>query len=575
MIILINSEFEDFYNSLATDEQKDLSVATKAGLVRDRNKVLHNLYLKEACKFIYEQGKSEYGVGVAETLIQYLLNGELRLCSPQEYVYPNKNSIGESILYSDFINRKCIGFSNYFAKSSLHTFFSDLVAYVGGQFNSGVFTNIVDFNLMLHIYIMKTRALKNNTNLWNGVDISECKDLSLSTGVGFKVFRFQYNQQIVNETTCLIRMLINSLTIPKFNGENSTSLGMLDHVALDLMSSRYRFDNLHNIVEPDMYLLYTHNRKILREYEGRATQSSASNNQPPKLKVYLCSSNSVKYVLIKFLASRAKCSFFDMMANLAHIDGWDTLDEDFIGRVAKVIGCYKMLPQSLDKRIMLVEDGLGFAQQQQEVGIIDEDFYNTCKEFYIPNMEFVVYTWNNHVFEPVSSEVEIDFNKVLEQGEGMWDYLIQLYHAGQRINLLRRVLIDDSRYFRVTVKNVPLEYAQQVDKLLQEETKNITSKYNDKFNYMYTLDNTKWLQEAKKAVANRKENPLKRDEYLLRFKNTKRTTWVGKKVHRRVGFKVNQWKIQRNPHLGKLKVVKELQIPRVYFDFKELEDEKN
>ena len=107
------------------------------------------------------------------------------------------------------------------------------------------------------------------------------------------------------------------------------------------------------------------------------------------------------------------------------------------------------------------------------------------------------------------------------------------------------------------------------------ETKNITSKYNDKFNYMYTLDNTKWLQEAKKAVANRKENPLKRDEYLLRFKNTKRTTWVGKKVHRRVGFKVNQWKIQRNPHLGKLKVVKELQIPRVYFDFKELEDEKN
>ena len=86
MIILINSEFEDFYNSLATDEQKDLSVATKAGLVKDRNKVLHNLYLKEACKFIYEQGKSEYGVGVAETLIQYLLNGELRLCSPQEYV---------------------------------------------------------------------------------------------------------------------------------------------------------------------------------------------------------------------------------------------------------------------------------------------------------------------------------------------------------------------------------------------------------------------------------------------------------------------------------------------------------
>ena len=64
-------DFEAFYNSLIDDEQRDIVPHIKdSKLSKERKRILDNLYLKEVCRFIFEEGRFEFGTGVAEALVQ-------------------------------------------------------------------------------------------------------------------------------------------------------------------------------------------------------------------------------------------------------------------------------------------------------------------------------------------------------------------------------------------------------------------------------------------------------------------------------------------------------------------------
>lgn len=562
-------DFEEFWKSITNEEQRDLQPKiVGSSLNADRHDLLGKVYMKEVCRFIWEEGRYEYSQGVAEVLAQYLVKGTLRLCSMQEYLYPTNKYLGESWLYSDFIGRSNIGYASYFAKSSLATFFADLVSYVGGQYNNGVYSHIVDFNLMLHIYIMKTRCMKNNTNLWNGVNLCECDDYAPATRMGFKVFRWQYNQQIVNETSSLLNMLINCLTIANSNEVNETSLGMLDNVALDIMSKRYVFDNIYNVVKPDLMWLDNHNKKILREFERRSYGHGRAQGSMPKLRVYLCSSYSSKYTIIKYLAYVYRASFVEMLSLLAPLTGWEdksTITSKIAGVTAVIA---KRWTESFEKRLDIAVEAFEYAEKLGKLGFLDTEFYDLCKQYYIPGMEFVVYTWNNHIFEPVASEVKIDFKHVLEVGGDNWkSYLTQLYQAGQKVNILRRRKVwDKEKYNRITVEHVPVSYGLEVDELLHKETKKIRNRFSGKFNYMYTLDNSEQLEEA------RTSDKRKRDRHLQKYRKHMTVNYYPSGlVYRRKGFKVSRWRVTRGAGLGRLKIVKEMNKPATYFKPKNVE----
>ena len=572
-----NRDFEAFYSSLINSEQRVVIPSIKnSTLSKDRKHILDNLYLKEVCRFIYEEGRFEFGAGLSEALVQYLVNGELRLCNMNEYLYDNAKYTNEHWLYANLFQNASEDKRIY--RSSLASFFSDIVSRINRQFNNGVESHIMDFNLMLHLFIMKTRAMKCNTDNWNGVNLSDCKKRSTYTEEAFHIFRFQYNQQIVNEVDALIRMTLNSLATFEKGLTDTRSLGMLDHVALDMLGQRYRFDNMYNILEPNLEELDKHNRKILRIYEKRAKGFNL-NYTDPTLRVYLCSADSFQYIVTKQLAMYYGVSFPEVYSLLRPITSWSD-ETKLASKLARITAKFEKEKENFERRLDVAEEAIRIAKEQRKVGIVDEDFYEMCTQYYIPNMEFVIYNWNMNTFEDVSSEVEIDFRKVYErEGENFEKYLSQLYHAGQNINILRRLIIKDNKFMRVTVRNVPFAYSSRVEELLQRETRSVNSKYGSKFCYLYTLDNAEALAIAKANLKN--GGNAERDAYLQKYKGVGvrerkkhkfRYIYPSGAKHKFIRYKYRKsdWRMARKGSkvLGRRRIIKGLDIIQSYFEMR-------
>ena len=293
-----SKDFDAFYNSLIADKKRDIVPHIEdTTLSKERKRILDNLYLKEVCRFVFTEGKLEFGAGVAEALVQYLAKGELRLCNVEQWLYSSSKHLNEQWLYANLY--KDTNVDKQFFMSSIGSFFSDVISRIGEQHLNGIPSTLMDFNVMLHIFIMKTKAMKCNTDLWNGVDLSSCKDRSPYTKKAFDIFRFQYNQQVVNDMKVFIRMTLNSLAELDVGVDNISALGLIDHVALDVLGQNYRFDNGYNTVEPDVEELDKISRKILRIYERRTSERirHVKRVSSPKLKVYLCSADSYQYLI--------------------------------------------------------------------------------------------------------------------------------------------------------------------------------------------------------------------------------------------------------------------------------------
>ncbi len=585
-------DFEAFYNSLIDDEQRDIVPHIKdSKLSKERKRILDNLYLKEVCRFIFEEGRFEFGIGVAEALVQYLAKGELRLCNMEQWLYSNEKCLNEQWLYANLYKEE--RGAKYFPHTALSSFFSDVVSKMSLQHLNGVSSTVMDFNIMLHIFIMKSRSMKCNTDVWNGVDISECKTRSTYTTEAFNIFRFQYNQQVANDMMSYIYMVLNGLAVNSGHIENTSGLGMLDHVALDVLGQSYRFDNGYNTVEPNLKELDKINKKILRIYERRASRIVTNVQTDPVLRVYLCSADSFQYLVAKHLAMYFDVAFFEVYNIIKDITSWSD-EEKLAIKLARITAKFGK-DQEYERRLDVARRAIELSQEQRKVGIIDEDFYKMCMQYHIPSMEFVIYNWNVNAFVDVASEVEIDFKKVLErEGENFESYLVQLYHAGQNINVLRRLVETNKKFLRVTVKNVPFKYSSQVEEILQKETRSVNSKYGDKFCYLYTLDNKEALAIAKQNLKN--GGKAERDAFLEKYKKVgirQQGYWKHKKVRRKAllrypsgaKHKMKDYKKRKSDWRtlakgskihGRHKIIKGLEVLRSYFELKRrIEDEES
>lgn len=579
-------DFEAFYSSLITEEQRDtVPHIEDSKLSKESKRILDNLYLKEVCRFIFEEGRFEFGIGVSEALVQYLTREELRLCNMQQWLYVSHNRLSEQWLYTNLLHDS----TKTFRRTAVANFFSDIVAKLGQQRLNGISSTVMDFNVMLHIFMQKTKALKCNTDLWNGVHISECVSRAVNTRDAFNIFRFQYNQQMANDMYAYIVMTLNSLSLLESDMDNICSLGMLDHVALDVLGQKYRFDNGYNTVEPDVPELDKISRKILRMYERRVRRG---NMTEPRLTVYLCSADSFQYLVAKHLAMYFDVAFFEVYNLLKDIVSWSD-EEKLAMKLARITGKFGK-DQEYERRLDVARRAILLANEQRKVGIVDEDFYEMCTQYHIPNMQFVIYNWNVNAFVDVASEVEIDFKKVLAKaGENFEGYLVQLYHAGQNINVLRRLKEVNKKFLRVVVRNVPFKYSKQVEEILQRETRSVNSKYGDKFCYLYTLDNSEALAIAKQNQKN--GGNAERDAYLQKYKNIgvkeigKRKRGKKRKPifrypsgakHTFSDFKKRKsdWKTVRRgcKVMGRHKIIKGLEILQSYFELKrKIEDEES
>ena len=586
-------DFEAFYNSLIDDEQRDIVPHIKdSKLSKERKRILDNLYLKEVCRFIFEEGRFEFGTGVAEALVQYLAKGELRLCNMEQWLYPTAKKLNEQWLYAHLIQDPKV--DRNFKQTAFSAFFGDIVSRLGEQHLNGVTSTMMDFNVMLHIFIMKTRACKNNTDVWNGIDLSECRTRSPYTVGVFNLFRYHYRQQVANDVSAFISMTLSALSEFESGMENTNSLGMLDHVALDVLGQSYRFDNGYNTVEPDVEELDKISRKILRIYERRTNTRVSGIQTDPSLTVYLCSADSFQYLVAKHLAMYFDVAFFEVYNLLKDITSWSD-EEKLATKLARITAKFGK-DQEYERRLDVARRAIVLSKEQRKVGIVDEDFYKMCLQYYVPSMKFVIYNWNVNAFVDVASEVEIDFKKVLErEGEDFENYLVQLYHAGQNINILRRLLEKDKKFLRVTVKNVPFKYGSQVENILQRETRSVNSKYGDKFCYLYTLDNEEALAIAKYNLKH--GGNTERDAYLEKYKNSgirSNGTWKNNKkkkrkpiyrypsgeFHKFIDYKrrKSDWKTLKKGSkvMGRHKIIKGLEILQSYFELKRrIEDEEN
>ena len=574
----MNNEFEDLYNSLHEYQETELN-PPMSNSQRGRETILNEYYLKEICRYMYKHAEL-FGLPYTKTLIKYINTGVIRICSVPEFLYNTKRKVSESIYYSDIVRNSSSNIRMNFSRTNLATFFSDLVTFAVAYQNSGLDTNIIDFNVMLHLYIMKTKKLKNNTNIWNGVDINNCSDYSEATKTGFKIFRYQYNQQITNETRSLLKMCVNCMSL--FGDrmlENNSSLGILDIVGIDMQPSRFMFDNINSVVEPVPSELYKHNIKILNLFEQRAR---IVNKEVvlPKLRVYLCSTNSVDYMITKCVADYLKLPFTTVHRILQHIDDWTDISSI----------CDKVVPLLSDVEFMIGNDEQKRTIERKDIYrqikrtvehkdnfIIDRDLYNLCEKYYIPNIEYIVYDWNSNIFKPVLSQVEIDYQRVIQDvsTSDIEEYIRELYIAGQSINLYRRLLLGpDDNYLKKKIKNVPLEYSKVVNTVLREETRRLTTEYTDNFSYMVTIDTKESLKNAKY----RSDNNLNkyRDSYKKRFKRRGLTRGnmkypSGKKVSLSKYKSVStngskKWLVNKHDQtMGKLKIVNDLNKERIYY----------
>lgn len=580
----MNEQFEEFYNNIH-ESQNVSSDFLKSNFVKDVQVLTNEFYLKEICKYMYEH-IDLFGKGYTEALIKYINDGMLKICSVPEFLYKRK-VMSDCIYLSDSLKKHTLDISRCFAKSSLASFFSDIVDYTVSCQRHGLNMNIMDFNIMLHIYIMKTRTLKNNTSVWNGVDVSKCDGYSDSTKMGFKIFRFQYNQQIVNEVKSLLKMCINCMSVfGSDTQENNTTIGMLDIVALDMQPERFVFDNINSVVEPVPSELYKHNIKILNALEARGNMDDAKVISP-KLRVYLCSTSSLEYRITKSISDYLKLPFTTVHKVLQHITDWENISS-ICDKIVPLLSEVKFkIGRKKKKRTINRQDifrQVRYVIKHKDTIIIDRDLYNLCRKYNVPNIEYVVYDWNSNVFKPVLSQVEIDYKKISEvAGEEVDEYLRQLYIAGQSVNLYRRLLLgNDDNFLKVIVKNVPFERATQVNKILREETQALTTEYTDNFSYMTILDSEKILEYAKY----REDNGLNkiRDRYKRKFSQDKGKRSVleyasGKKVslskYESVSNKGGRkWIVNfHKQNTGKYKIVNDLNRERKYY--KDYDDEQD
>lgn len=571
---MFSEEFEEFYNSLTNGNSILQGDKVSSSLHEDREELLNAVYTKKLCNFLYEHS-DVYGKGYTKVLIKYILDGTIKVCSLNEFLYDTYSSLGENIIYSNIFKMSKASVAPYFAKSSLTSFFTDIVNLAVANQNNGLSINIMDFNIMLHLYIMKTKKLKNNTSIWNGVDISGCDVYSESTRVGFRIFRYQYNQQITNEIKMLLNMCINCLNLRGSTKlENNSSLGMLDIVAIDMDSSRFRLDNGYNIVEPMMKELYKHNVKILNVFESKSRDYRSAARTLPKLRVYLCSTLSTDYVYIKTIASHLNVPFPDLYKQLKHIKKWDNTQEivsPLTSILNSIIEDRQLNTEALDTSV--VGEWLTEAEQKTHYPIIDRELYNLCRKYVIPSMEFVVYNWGDKLLEQFDAQTRVKLNDdvVSMSDNDIQQYISQLYVASQSINLMRRLVSKERNYLKVEFTNVPLDKVNVINKILKDETVKLTSEYNDKFMYTLILDNSASLEEARYKT---KEEILEsRDSYRKKYKQPVMQRGIkypsGRRISKRrhkINGECSKWFISKKDRsFGKLKIVNDLNENKIYY----------
>lgn len=495
---LTNHNFELLYNSLLPIEEDEVKYPSSTD---ERDDILRKHFLKRVCEYVYVEGKKVYNLGFAEQLVKYLVSGDIELkCMPQ-YLYKDKCDVSTDIRYEYLIHDRCdLCRAPYFANSSITTFFSDIVSLCGKQMYSGLYMNILDFNLMFHIYLLKTQRIKNNSEYWDGVDLKNCDEYANSTQQVFKLFQFQYNAQMANTVKYLLRMCINALTIadnPK--QENRVSLGILDKPAIEILGEKYIFNNRFNVLTINDDELRQCNEKILNEFEQRSKQKCMHCNSQPKLRVYLCSSHAPLFRICTEMCQYSKdiefSKVYEMLKPLNIVEYSDELLEKLIS----ILKVYKRPNQSEQSFRHEITTKVSKAFKERITAVMDRPLYRKTQGYYITNMEYVIYQWGEDIGAVASSLAEIDYKKVAEQyrDDEIIEVLRQQYIAAQSINLLRRSIVQDDLYLKVNVRNVPEEKIIELQKVLNKETFRLRALYTDNFVYNIILDNTKFMELAK------------------------------------------------------------------------------
>ena len=515
----LTSRFDEFYDEHASKEQKDLSVNIGKDRNSERSRLLNNIYLRENCKFIFENACTIFNTGCAETLVEYLLEGLLTIDNPESYLSKGKFDIKSYFTFYELVRRQlCACTTHYFAKMSLATAFADVLSLMGTQYMNGTSCNLVDFNLMVHLFILKTQVLKNLTSVWNGVDVSKCEDYSASTKVGFRIFKYQYKAQIVNEIKAFMRFAVNSLTIKDSTIPNRCSLGFLDNYAVDMIGQDYVFSNGTSVVKPDKDDLKKHNMKLLNVFEGAVKPNASA----PNINIYLFCPTSYQYFVTKSLASYFNMSFSEMNRILEHITDWENRD-DLFSKLTRVVRGFERENTTEEDKVNKITRILDNAEKKMYT-ILDTELLKYSSKYYIPTLQYVIYDWNSDLFKPSVCDVSIDYQVVKEKvsKDEVVDFLRELYNSAQKINLLKKKLVKvkDDEFFKVNVLNVERDKVKEVLLMLKEETRALKSYWTENFSYSVTLYNEDFLEQA---FINSKTNYNKdvRDFYKKKYSKFK------------------------------------------------------
>ena len=560
-----NDRFEDFYDSVVPDEKKDISINTENDRDLEKEKVLNNLYLKENCKFIFNKGASVYNVATAEKFITYLAEGYLNISNPQSFLYENSYDVKKYFTYAELLNNfKGTCKNRNFRCTGINTFFTDIISILGTHFMNGNSVNLVDFNIMLSLFIDKAKRTKASNPIWNGVNLEECEDYALSTKIGFRIFRFQYNAELANTVKYLFKGMIRALTINDKSKINPCSVGILDSVGLDFLAKDYNFSTNYEVLHPEPEKLKRHTVKILNYFEALKNKDAV----PPNLNVYLCCTNNPEYLVTKCMADIANKSFQEMYNLLKHITDWS--DADVIAD--KVINITKGLyEEDLETYIK----GLIHTCYKAKPKILDKQLYNLCKQYDIPNINYVLYDWNDKMFMPCTSEITIDYQRIkglANSKEEIIPILEDLYVTAQNINILRKFITkkDDLNY-RVTINNVDRDVAKYVYNALKKHTMKLESDWSEHFSLSITLYKEDLIEKAKEKI---KSGAVKegRDKYKKNYgKENNKFTFPSGEVKYFCGIGKTACKATGKQ---KREMRKNLLIDRIYFDYlKDDEDE--
>ena len=571
----LTDKFNEFYDEYASEEQKDTKIDFSKPKCLERAKVLKNLYLRGNCEFIYKKACSTFDTGCAETLVQYLLDELITINNPDNFLVESLGSVKEYFTFKEIVKegRNGICAALNFNSTSICTFFSDILSIMGTQYMNGVSCNLLDFNLFIYLMIAKTKKLKNNSDIWDGVDISKCEEYSESTRVGFRIFRYQYNAQIVNTIISLLRMAVSIMTIKDGTIPNLCSFGLLDRTAIDLLGKEYVYNNGTKIIRPDADDIKRYNIKILGVFE----KGSNPNVSRPNLNVYLCYVHSVQYLITKSLASFFGIGFNTMNNALKVISDWDNLDE-LAPKLYNIVKGYGGADITDEMRLRKVNKAV--ENSRTKLGtVLDTELLNLCSKYYIPNMNYVLYDWNGDMFKPSFSEVTIDYNKiraVVDDESECVDFLRELYNAGQKINLMRKFVLDipKGKYLKVNILNVDRDRIKDVNDMLREETKSLKSYWSERFSYVVTLNKDDFLEQAK---INSKTNYNRdvRDYWKKKYKKIYKGKGIIYPSRRKFMYNKFESHIKNSPDYHpptKRELLAEMELEKSYMEFAEDEE---